>query len=419
MDKGLFQEGKRAYADGDFREAAKAFLAAVGDDPQGAGEALHWAGNALMRLKRFDDAATAYEHALEDEQYLRKGTVAANLGAAYRAAGRLEEAVTAYERALRADDYAKPWKAYLGKAGALYELGRLEEAAASYRFAAVEPSNPDPGKALNNLGLCYMALGRAEDAVEAYSAACAIPDYAGVGRACANLGLALSVLGRHEEALDAFRRATEEHGFELSGGLEEAFRISTDAVASKVAEAEKEAAPEEPRDVFAGMEEPDSDFFTRTEEEMRALDRKARREERRSRPFMERFGALIAGVVVGLILLGVAGFAWSKGYGYPSQTATVEGLLRAHEEGRSGDYAKYWVAVPDVDVEQEMLSLPQNYVDYEIGATESTADKAEVSVTIRLEGGAPIQYKFTLAREGVGWKITDIENDWRSTGGGA
>jgi hypothetical protein len=40
-------------------------------------------------------------------------------------------------------------------------------------------------------------------------------------------------------------------------------------------------------------------------------------------------------------------------------------------------------------------------------------------VTVQLEGGAPLQYEFTLAREGVGWKITGIENDWRSTGGGA
>jgi hypothetical protein len=115
--------------------------------------------------------------------------------------------------------------------------------------------------------------------------------------------------------------------------------------------------------------------------------------------------------------VGGGSWAWFSGFGYPSQRSTVEGLLEAHADG--ADAREYWVAVPETDIQQEMNTLPQNYIDYEIGAVEAESTTSRVSVTVQLEGGAPLQYEFMLAREGVGWKITGIENDWRSTGGGA
>lgn len=423
MDQALFEQGKQAYAERDFRTAARSFLAAAGDDPAGAGEALSCAGNALMRLNRYEDAVTAYEHALEDGTLTRIGAVAANLGSAYRASGRYDEAVEAFDLALDASDYTNHWKAHQGRAGALYEMGRLEDAAASYRSAALDGDNPDPGKALNNLGLCNMALGDPQGAVEAYRAAVASPGYAGMGRACANLGLAYSVLGRHDAAVAAFREATDEHGFELTGGLAEAARMSFDAVTSDAIDAQQvveEVDAEEDGDhddPFADIHEPESDFFTRTDADMRRMDRETRKEDKKvarsGRATWPRYAAIAAVAVV--LIFGLS-WAWFSGVGYPSQRATVAGLLDAYRD--SAAYESYWVAVPTTDIEQEMGKLPASY-QYEIDGVDSSASEAKVDVTVELEGGAPLRYEFSLAREGVGWKVTGLENDWRSTGGGS
>ena len=54
------------------------------------------AGNALMRLRRHQDAVTVYGHALRDELYDRRGAVWANLGKAFSEVGEYAESVKAY-----------------------------------------------------------------------------------------------------------------------------------------------------------------------------------------------------------------------------------------------------------------------------------------------------------------------------------
>jgi tetratricopeptide (TPR) repeat protein len=426
VDQARFQEAEQAYAQGDYRSAAKEFLEAAGEGP-GSGPGLHMAGNSLMRLGRFDDAIVAYSAALDDHTYDRLGTVAANLGAAYRKTDRVEEALAAYTAALDESDYAPRYKAMQGRAGALYDLGRLEEAAAAYRSAALEPDNPDPGKALNNLGLTYMALGRTEDAVEAYAAALDMDSYTNKGRAAANLGLALSRLGRYEEAVDAFEQA-EGHGFELSEGFRQAYRVSTDAVAAAriaetTVEAPVEAPPGEEESATEGAFGEDealleSDFFTRTEEDMRRLDKEAKREAKTGREGTRGLVGRIAIVVVlvAVILVALWG-AYYTGFGYPTQGSTVDGLMEAYAAGEPVD--GYWGgAVAAADVEKEMAKLPPNHTEYTIDAVTRGPQDSTVKITVTLEEGAPLRYDILLAREGVGWKVIGVENDWRSTGGG-
>jgi hypothetical protein len=40
-----------------------------------------------------------------------------------------------------------------------------------------------------------------------------------------------------------------------------------------------------------------------------------------------------------------------------------------------------------------------------------------VTVTVNLEKGTPLHYRISLGREGVGWKVVGVDNDWGSTGG--
>ena len=77
MDQSRFQEAQQAYDAGEFRNAAKCFLAAASRGPEGNGAAYHMAGNSLLHLRRYQDAVTVYGHALHDELFARRGTSAA------------------------------------------------------------------------------------------------------------------------------------------------------------------------------------------------------------------------------------------------------------------------------------------------------------------------------------------------------
>jgi len=466
VDQSKFQDAQQAYDAGDFRTAAKSFLASAGKGAAGNGSAYHMAGNSLMRLRRYQDAVTVYGHALRDEAYDRRGAVQANLGAAYSAIGEYVDAVKAYEAALVEPDYTTHYRALQGMAGALCERGRIDDAAIAYRKAAIDPTNPNPGKSLVNLGLCFMALDRPADAVEAYKAALGFDDYQGRGKALANLGQAYAAMGENAEAVRAFERATQLHGHTLSPAALEAYEraLAADAQSSRqtvegwetgeiptpapdvqpsgwdtadlqaltggaalAAEAPPTAeAPDERPDSLPdadtaadalgmGDEAAVSEFFTMTEDEMRARDqeaRRAKRAEKRAGGGWIRSAVTVALVVV--VIAAALGAAYWFGYGWPTQANTVNGLVGAYAAGQPVE--RYWVAVPGKDVEREMAKMPP-VKEFVIEGVERDRLTSTVRVTVTPDKGAPLHYAITLSREGVGWKVSGVENDWGSTGG--
>ncbi|NTU71654.1 MAG: tetratricopeptide repeat protein [Coriobacteriia bacterium] len=439
MDQNRFQEAQAAYDAGDYRTAAKVFLASAGRGAEGNGAAYHMAGNALCRLRRYQDAVTVYGHALRDPLYERRGAVQANLGAAYVAIGEYAQAANAYESALAEPDYAARYKALQGLAGALLERGRVEDAAVNYRKAALDASNPDPGRALVNLGLCFMALGRPGDAVEAYKAALGFEDYKGRGKALSNMGQAFVVLGEYEEAVKAFEKATQLHGFKLSAGAAAAYASAkqmaepdtetvegwetgeigmTDLAAAFDAPAAESAPPATKPAVDAvefGDDAAVSDFFNMTEDQMLEQDREARREARGAG---RRSGGGIKGFVilgvVAILIGGALGGAYTMGFGWPTQQAMVSKMLTAY--GTGAPTGAYWIAAESSDVAREMAKVPP-VQSFTIDSKQSTAQSSIVRVTVTPKTGAPLHYRVSLAREGLGWKITGIENDFGSTSG--
>lgn len=434
MDETRFREAQQAYDAGDWRGAAKGFLAAAGNQPVGSGKALHMAGNALMKLRRHADAITVYRHALDDDAYDKRGAVLGNLGAALVATGAYDEAAKAYGEAAEDPTYNARWRAAQGLGGALYEMGRYDEAALAYRQAALDGGNPDPGKALNNLGLSYMGAGRPSEAVEAYRTACDMEGYNGAGRACANLGLAFSAMGRHAEAVKSFEKAVHYYGYELPPAARAAFEASREALVQPAPEIVEGwstgelppiATPAYDPDATQAMPavnmvnaDADTDFFTATDAQMRERDRAARKAERVAKHSGKGLLKLVLTTVVVIVAI-VAVFvaAWYSGLGYPTQTQTVSGLLAAHKAGK--DVRPYWVAVPGADVKKEMATVPPSYKSYRIDGIDRAAGTSKVEVTVTLDKGAPLRYSISLAREGVGWKVNGITNDWRSTGGGS
>ncbi len=456
MDHNRFQEAQQAYDEGDFRLSAKLFLAAAGRGTDGNGRAFHMAGNSLMRLRRHQDALTVYGHALRDSMHEKRGAVFANMGTAYVAIGDYAEATTAFQSALDEPDYTTPFKAYQGLAGALLERGKVEESAISYRRAALDPGNPDPGKALVNLGLCFMALGRPGDAVEAYRAALGFDEYQGRGKALANLGQAYTVLGEYDEAVRAFEKATQLHGHKMSAAAGAAYQTALDharparevvdgwetgemapfvdpdlddttgwdigdlaaltgpETAPTLAEAGKSDAELAAAALGFGDDDAVADFFSLTDEQMRVRDREARRSDREQnrRSPLKTVAVFVAAVIVVAAILG-GGYAF--GFGWPTQEQSSSGMLSAHKDGEPVDV--YWVAVPGKDLAKEMAKVPP-VKEFVLDAVERGAQNSTVTVTVTPKDGAPLRYTVSLAREGVGWKIIGVENDWRTTGSG-
>lgn len=428
MNASRLQSADAAYAAGDWTTAAREYLAAAAGETQGGGYALHRAGNALMKLRRFEDAVTVYERAVADSGYSDAPAVACNLGTAEMSLGHFEQAAKAFERALDDDSYGSRYKAFAGLGGARFELKQLDDAAEAYRRAALESDNPDPGKALNNLGLCFAMLNKPEDAVEAYRAAVAIPGYKGAGRTAANLGMAYAALGMNEKAAESFELAAGEFGFELNDSMEATYRASKSAAALDAAGSRNGATgtqefvpvSQAPKaEVMFDEEEFDGDsrFFTITDAEMRVADRDTRRQERRDRndasPAWIRVLMWLAIVVV---ITGVIVGAYLAGIGYPTQLMTVRGVLEAYADGDT--VASYWVAVPPTDVQKAMASLPPKWASYKIGSVQRSARTSTVEVTVTLERGGVVTYQISLAREGVGWKVNGISTSFNSTSGG-
>lgn len=456
MDQAKFQEAQQVYEAGDYRAAAKLFLASTGRGAEGNGGAYHMAGNSLMRLRRHADAVAVYNHAVRDETYSRRGAVYANLGTAHACLGELSDAIEAYEAALAEPGYETGYKAWQGIAAAQMERGKAEAAAVAYRKAALDERNPSPGKSLVNLGLCLMALGRYQDAVDAYQAALGFDNYDGRGRALANLGQALVALERYDEAARAFEKSTQLHQHKLSpsaqADYDKALENSVDApeiiegwvtgempqVDLVFGDHEDEQAPEQPvssdeepepdpvdvapatemdADVAAarlgfGDEDAVSSFFTMSEEEMKEKAKAHRRSERSAAGPTWVRSAVIGGVVLAVVLgLFVGGYL--AGWGWPTQRSTVNGMMQAYAEGSAVE--EYWVAVPNSDVKREMAKIPpvKSFTIEEIdsGRTESTA-----AVTVTPQEGAVMHYIIILTREGVGWRVTGLDYDWRSTG---
>lgn len=442
VDEQSLAAADAAYAQGDYETAAAAYLAAADEEWSGSGALLHLAGNALMKLRRYEEAADAYRRATEDQEYDRAGAVLVNLGSALAALGRNEESLDAYERALEDEAYGTPYKALQGRAAALYALGRYEDAAAAYRQAAWSEGNADPGKALNNLGLSFMALGKPQDAVEAFKAALAVDGYAAKGKAAVNLALAYATMGFFEEAVASFESARDTYGHALTGDTLRAYEEAR--AASRAGEGEPIEVPsedlerEEPeRETVEGWETgempaapavtsatapllPDADdeqtarFFNMTEDEMRDADRAARKEKRAATRTPKSIAIRIGIAVAALAVVAGAVFAALYfGYGYPTQEQTVSGLIDAYRQGAT--YTQYWVAVPTADVKEEMRALPAKFASYTIAGVDRAATRSTAVVAIKLESGSTLSYEISLAREGVGWKVIGVKNRWQST----
>ena len=420
MNQQAFESGKRAYQEADWLRAVT-LLDGAKQPGEVAGEADHLRGNAYMKLGQFDAAAAAYESALADTSYGKKGALCCNRGRALLAAGRAQDAVVALTEAVGDSSYATPYKAYTALGSAYEQLGDIRNAGIAYRSAAIDESNPAPALALSDLGSCFMRLGRAVDAVEAYRTALDFTTpLEDQNRIWCDLALAYVAANRMNEAVDAFAHATADGTYELSPEAQASYDAARKAVASIgsrqpsetdafLAAAGYGASSYDPLDPTGASGElmpspEDTGFFSVSEEDLVQQDRLDRKVKRK-----HRHTGLKVFLVIFFLLLVVAGggvFAYINGYGWPTQQAVAEQLFDAKTQG--SDLAQYVVSDLSTAQIQEMSDILPSGAEVEVTGVDRSMMESTVYLTATLAGSGQQDYTIEMTRDGIGWKVSAV-----------
>ncbi|MDO4436742.1 MAG: tetratricopeptide repeat protein [Coriobacteriaceae bacterium] len=416
MNNQALEQARTAYRAGDYAAAAQLFSAAK-DPSETYGEVDHLRGNSLMRLGRYADAAAAYEAALADTGYGKRGALLTNRGKALVASGDLTGAVTAFTGATQDASYATPYKAYLGLGGALEKLGNLTEAGVAYRQAAIDGTNPAPASALASLGDCFVALQRPEDAIESYRTAL---DFIGprddVRAINAGLGQAYVATSRFSDAVEVFDAATADGIYQLSPDQQAAYDRARDTISAHAAMMPATGAltpnvdPLDPLGQSGNFipDPSDTGFFTLSEHEVVQQDRaeaKVRRKHRHA-------GLKVFLVVLLLLVIaGAAGaFAFTRGFGIPSQQDVLTDLFTAVSDGAE---TKEFLASGLDESDRSLIeaSIPVDATPT-IKGMDAGMSETKATVSVKLKKGGEMTYEVDFVREGLGWAVSNIVTDF-------
>lgn len=441
MNNELFQQAKAAYAAKDYNGALQAFTLCLQDSssplaPGEMGLLYHQIGNCLVKLKNPAEAIQAYTQATADAGYALTGAVNCNLGMAYASLHDYEDAVKHFEIAVSDDKYDTPFKAYTGMGNALLKLGKSAEAGVAFREAALDEANPDPTKALLNLGVCFMALNRPADAVASYESALQFPMKQDTkNKLYANLGQAYVASGQMQKAVAAFEESLADKTYFLSDSASVDYQRAIAAVSQGTSELAPVAAgadmsgldvvagetaafpAAEPYDygtandpyfyddyaAQGGNQPADDRFFTASDEELEQWSRGLAKQERKRR----NVGLKILIVIFVLILaaFGAAAFAYTQGYGYPTQETVVQELFANPEAATQSVFAESVDAERAADIVAPLVQDANVQID---GVNKAMSESTVFATATTPEGGS-VQYKVSLVRDMIGWKVTNAE----------
>lgn len=428
MNQQAYESGKRAYQAGDWLGAVT-YLGNAKRPDEVAGEVDHLRGNAYMKLGQYDSAAAAYESALADTLYGKHGALCCNRGRALLAGGRAQDAVGPLTEAASDSTYATPYKAYLALGSAYEQLGDIRSAGMAYRSAAIDETNPAPASALSSLGSCFMRLGRPVDAVEAYRTALDFTTpLESQAQIWCDLGLAYVAANRMSEAVDAFAHATSDGSFQLSPEAQASYDAARKAVASiserrpsdtdAFLSAAGYAASYDPLDPTGASGElmpspEDTGFFSVTEEDLVQQDLEERKVRRKHRHTGLKVFIVI--LVLLLIAVGAAVFAYTQGYGWPTQQAVAEELFQARTDG--ADLTDYLADGTSSSTVQEIEGLLPAGATVEVVGCDQSMTESTVYVTATLSAGGEQDYTIEMVRDGIGWKVTSVTVEYASQSG--
>ena len=445
MNNELFQQARRAYAGKDYQTALGLFTRCLQEAgstlaPGETGLLYHQIGNCLIKLKDSNEAIHAYTQATADAAYDACGAVNYNLGMAYAALRDYEDAVKHFEIAVSDAKYDTPYKAYNGMGNALLKLGKSAEAGVAFREAALDEGNPDPTKALLNLGVCFMALSRPADAVASYESGLQFDmQPATRNKLYANLGQAYVACGQMQKAINAFEQSISDKTYYLSDSASVDYQRAIAAVAQGTSEITQvipavsadmsgldvtadSAAMYVEQDPYAGTQQDpyyyadpyaqqgaygaapgDDRFFTASDEELEQWSKGVAKQERKRR----NIGLKVLVVIILLVLaaFGASVFLYTQGYGYPTQETVVEELFADPSASTSKLFAKELSSDQAKTMVEPLVKDANVTID---GVNRSMSDST-VYATAKTSEGGEVQYRISLVRDMIGWKISNVE----------
>ena len=446
MNNELFQLAKDAYESQDFQGALALFnscLESVMDDPQPGEIGLlnHQIGNCLVRLDRSGEAIGAYSAAAQDSAYDNVGSVNYNLGMAFASNRDYPNAVQCFEAAANDGKYDTPYKAFSALGSALLKEGKTAEAGVAFRSAALDERNPDPTKALLNLGVCFMSLDRPSDAVISYESALQFdmePEFR--SKLYANLGQAYVACGQMQKGVHAFEEAIADGTYFLSDSASVDYQRAIGAVAQGTMEIPPKGTeadisgldlvngdpeddydpevdgtyPDEDPDAFIATDDvPDSEdlFFNATEQEIEQLGQAKEKEERKRK----HVGLKILIVIIVLVVVALAAgvFLYTQGYGMPSQETVAQQLFDDPAQAVSNGVFSDDLTEARA---QSMVNMVARDGNVTIDGVNKGMHESTVYATATLEKGGQVTYRIEMVRDGIGWKIGNVELYFPSQG---
>jgi hypothetical protein len=116
-----------------------------------------------------------------------------------------------------------------------------------------------------------------------------------------------------------------------------------------------------------------------------------------------------------IFLLGAAVFAYTQGYGFPTQEQVVTDFFTSYAQGEDVD--EYWVSSGQEDAQAiaRILDGVAPSSNITINTTVRTMGNSEVWVGVTLPEGGVVNYKIQLARDFLSWRINGIELVFAST----
>lgn len=442
MNKDLFHQANMMVMAGDFETALRLYQATLSDDeslePGDKGLLYHRIGNCYTKMKRYDEAIDWYSQASADTSYDECGSLNYNIGMAYAASRDYTNAVKHFEISISDRNYKKVYKAHLALGNVLLKMGKSAEAGVEFREAALDEANPDPTKALLNLGVCFMALDRPADAVASYESALQFDMKQNVrNKLYASLGQAYVACGQMQKAVESFEQSIADRTYFLSSSATVDYQRAVAAVSQGTAETtqaipslandtsgldvsvsttdapgahqdDQKAADDDTyyyADAYDNAPYGDSEdrFFNATDEELERWSRGVVKQDRKRRGVGLKI--LIAFMVVILLALAGGVVLYLQGYGYPTQQQTVEKLF---SDPASSDTQVFHPRVKEADI-KNMKSLITPNSKVSITKVAAGASASKVFVTANEGENGAIRYQITLARDLLGWKITNVE----------
>lgn len=430
MDTSTFLRAKNAYAQKNWDTAVILFSQC--GTGEGTGEACHLCGNALMRLGRVQEAVQAYRAAISDPTYANKGAVLTNLGKAQMALGDLRGSMASLNSALSDPAYNGAYKAHMALGDVYSKMGDSRNAGIQYRNAALDEHNPDPAKALVSLGVSFMQLKRPADAVEAYRTAYEYShDEVEKATINSNLGQAYVSTGRMAEAVQAF-----ECCLGAGGQLSPVARADYERAQQTLAMFGNRQANTAPgmdqgfgqgygqgfgqgygmgASFETGSHDPlpdasDSGFFSLREEDIVGQGKSPKnRDGESSHVGLKVFIVILLAL---LVLVGAGIFLFVTGFGVPSQESAIEGLFKAAAAGTDG--ADVWASDVIPAARNQAMAKIEGSGTHVIEGMDASISESVAIVSFAQTQGSTSVYQISLKREGLGWKVCNIERQMTS-----